>query len=899
MTDISSALANLNVGEFTVSANVIVMPGAIFAYHAPRYRDLGYSPIPAFESGAWPKAWSQYCDQAAPPKQIEQWGKAHNSNITLACGHGGLVAIDMDTSDKAILAAALAALPHCRIARFGSKGFALLCRHLDPGVASGDKRFKSIYWADPAIAEPMAEVKASGQNIMVPPSVHKKTGKLYTWINAETGAQIIDPATRAPIGRPPPLAELPVIDDADIERFRAALAPWARPPRESQPKARKDSQRPSNKRLEAYARAGLRNQTNELAGLRDGRRTALFKGVCGLGWAVHHGIISEREFADAFSTACNHNGLIGKVGRRAVEKSIDSGLSWAENDQIPDLGESTKPKRTKTKIKTNGSTSEVAQDVETDNDAEIGSNRPVIEFVKGRLAECGDEAEAALRAAGVEIYRQGGELVRPVRIALRDNKHNEVQIPAITKVTAPMLRSACSRTVDWKKLDGRNKKLVSIDPPPDVVQEILSRKGEGPCWQTLAGVTSTPFLRADGTIAHKLGFDPMTGEYLMDPVPLPSNMPARPTEEDARRALSRLEKLIEEFPFVDPGKEDTAAAKTVSHSVALSFLLTPPARAAIAVSPLHATRAFAAGTGKSYLANIVSAIVYGDRLPIISAGKNEEEFEKRLSAMMMHGVRIFGIDNVNGVLEGELINQAISEGKINPRILGKSETPPITNVFTVFANGNNFRVAKDMTRRTLFCVMDAGLPEEELIARTFERDPVAMVLADRGRYIADCLIILRAHYLEGCPGTVDLEPYNGFDDWSNIVRGSLVWLGKEDPVKSLAVGRAEEPDGGEYQAFVENCAILFGIGESNGKTVVQMFEESKLVFDETDGEKEARAEIREVLKKFADFHGKIESVKVAKWFAKFKRKVYGERRLRLDSASAGKGKLKWFVDGNS
>ena len=223
MVDISTELAACNVGKFTITADVIVLPGAIFSYHAPRYRDLGYSPIPVFENGKWPLEWSKYCSEAAPPDQIERWGKVLNSNIALACGHRGLVVIDVDVNDKAILAAVLGALPHCRIARFGSKGFALLCQYhkFEP------VKFKNIYAPKDKDGQRKAlvEIKGDGQNIQVPPSIHRKTGKPYIWIDPETGMPLTDQ-------RCPPLDDLPLLFDADIERLRKALEPWAEKPRE-------------------------------------------------------------------------------------------------------------------------------------------------------------------------------------------------------------------------------------------------------------------------------------------------------------------------------------------------------------------------------------------------------------------------------------------------------------------------------------------------------------------------------------------------------------------------------------------------------------------------------------------------------------------------------------------
>jgi Bifunctional DNA primase/polymerase, N-terminal/D5 N terminal like len=309
---------------------------SIFAVNYPRFRDLGYSPIPRFTrkdgGSAFPEKWSTYCDEVAPKIKLDNWAQAPDANIALVGGYGGLVPIDVDTNNEEILAAVLQALPHCRVGRFGSKGFCLMCRHFDPDVASGKKRFKSVLWANAAVTEPMVEIKASGQNITIPPSRHVKTGELYFWFN---------PETNEPIDSPPALSELPIITDQDIERLRQALVPWARKPYE--PKPRETANKPSSTRLEAYARAAVESEAAIVGKLTEGRPTALFKGVCKVGWSVHHGFVPEADLINAFVSSCEANGLLDREGLRAIEASIASGLRWSEGDPLPRLEDRPNP----------------------------------------------------------------------------------------------------------------------------------------------------------------------------------------------------------------------------------------------------------------------------------------------------------------------------------------------------------------------------------------------------------------------------------------------------------------------------------------------------------------------------------------------------------------------------
>ena len=42
--------------------------------------------------------------------------------------------------------------------------------------------------------------------------------------------------------------------------------------------------------------------------------------------------------------------------------------------------------------------------------------------------------------------------------------------------------------------------------------------------------------------------------------------------------------------------------------------------------------------------------------------------------------------------------------------------------------------------------------------------------------------VLRAFIAAGKPGARELEPFGSFEEWSDLVRGALVWLGEVDPV---------------------------------------------------------------------------------------------------------------------
>ena len=424
----------------------------------------------------------------------------------------------------------------------------------------------------------------------------------------------------------------------------------------------------------------------------------------------------------------------------------------------------------------------------------------VIVLQGGKLHEHASKAEAILIAAGVPFYVRDGCIVRPIIEEVPAFRGRKTKTVRLRQVTADMLRDQLSRTTRFEKYNGRAKKFVEVDPPHDIADIILARDGD---WRfsPLAGVITTPTMRPDGSILSEAGYDPITKLLMIAPPVMPP-MPEQPSRDEACAALALLDALLDEFPFVN----------AASRSVALSVLMTPVVRGAMRVVPFHAADAPEAGSGKSYLFDIAAAIATGEIAPAIAAGRNEEETEKRIVAELMTGQPIISIDNLNGELGGDLICQAIERPIIKPRVLGRSETRRIENTVCMFGNGNNFHLVGDIVRRVVLCSMDANLERPEL--RHFRGDPVATVLADRGAYIAAVLTIVRAYLAAGCPD--QRPPLASFQDWSRLVRSSLVWLGRTDPVDTMEAARAEDPSRASLRAIV--AAWLSVVGANSPMT---------------------------------------------------------------------------------
>ena len=434
-------------------------------------------------------------------------------------------------------------------------------------------------------------------------------------------------------------------------------------------------------------------------------------------------------------------------------------------------------------------------------------NRPLIKVARGSLSINADEAEQALIAAGVPFFERSNALVRPIIKDVDGFHGTKTKAAQLARVNQAYMRDILGRIAHWRCLDQRAKTWLPIDPPRETAETVLARAGE---WQfpSVAGIVTCPTLRPDGTILDQPGFDPETRLLLIDP-PAMQPIPDAPTRDDAIEALELLKGLLTEFPFV--GAVDTA--------VGLSTLVTPVARGAYTVAPMHTADAPDAGTGKSYLHDCAAMIATGQCMPVIAAGANEEESEKRLGSALLAGQPLVTIDNISGTLSGAALCQYIERPRPQVRVLGKSELILVeTRGTTFFANGNNLVIVGDVCRRVVRGRLDAKMEDPEL--RVFKKNPLAMIAADRGAYIRACLAIPRAYIAAGRPDRA--SPLASFEEWSDTVRSALIWLGESDPVASMTAAKAEDPERAGFRDLISTWVNAFGTGESNKRTLKEV-----------------------------------------------------------------------------
>jgi len=497
-----------------------------------------------------------------------------------------------------------------------------------------------------------------------------------------------------------------------------------------------------------------------------------------------------------------------------------------------------------------------------------------IEIRPDSLHMIASEAEAAMIDAGCPLYVRGGggSIVRPIVEDVASAHGSRAKVARLGLVTTNSMIDYLSRSAHWVKFNQRKKDLVPTDPTPAIASIILEREGEW-LFPVVAGVITTPTLRPDGTILAQAGYDPQTRLLLVDPPRMP-HIPDRPSKDDALKALVCLNELLVDFPFVDQA----------SRSVALSALITPVSRGALPVAPLHVTTAPVAGSGKSYIIDLASCISTGEPAPVIAAAPKEDETEKRLVAALIGGQSIISIDNVNGQLGGDLLCQMIERPVVQPRILGSSKLVKLESRATCFATGNNIHLVGDMTRRSIVCSLDPGVERPEL--RRFRSNPRSIVLADRAKYIAAALTIVRAYAAAGYPD--QCPPLASFEDWSKIVRSALVWLGCDDPCQTMESARQDDPVTASLRSVLAHWHSAIGDSWKSAAEVKQTAESR--MFDSL-----AHPEFNEALKEVAeDRRGDISARRLGKFLARYKGRVIAGLKL-TDRDDTHAGSKKWSV----
>jgi putative DNA primase/helicase len=427
------------------------------------------------------------------------------------------------------------------------------------------------------------------------------------------------------------------------------------------------------------------------------------------------------------------------------------------------------------------------------------------------------------------------------------------------------LRDELSALTEWRQANSRGVKTVAV--PISICANMVELGWKLDVVPKVEGLYMAPTLRPDGSLLAAEGYDEATRLLLVNLPEMPP-VPDKPTPDQADEALALLHGLLREFAFKD---------KRVDRAVALSLIVSAVARGALAHVPLHLIKAPEKGSGKSYLVDVANVIVTGQKCAVVAARSESDKWERQIGLALAGADAIVSLDNFNGELKSDLLSQALTQQKVQVLLPYGRGLVEVECQSVLTANGNNIRIADDLGRRTVLCQLDTML--EHPWTKEYEDSPLTAIGRDRGRIIAAVLTLVRA-YLAAKP--VSLVPLNGYEDYTQFVRGPLVWRGEADPAVTMETARKEDENLQKQEAVFGALADCFGVGEANAKTCAQMLDARSM-------------QLLEALT-WAVAPKPLTTANLSYYFRGVNEKVAGRLRLRNAVKKDRLGAARWWVE---
>ena len=151
---------------------------------------------------------------------------------------------------------------------------------------------------------------------------------------------------------------------------------------------------------------------------------------------------------------------------------------------------------------------------------------------------------------------------------------------------------------------------------------------------------------------------------------------------------------------------------------------------------------------------------------------------------------------------------ALTSEFLTGRILGVSKTATVSTRALFLSSGNNVGPIQDMARRCLTITLDPAC--ETPASRTFRNPNVFNDLCrERERYVSAALTVIRAWIVAGSP-KAGCKPLNSYQEWSDLCREPLLWLGLPDPTESVFAAMNDDPDRETLGRLMQAWRDVFG-----------------------------------------------------------------------------------------
>lgn len=494
--------------------------------------------------------------------------------------------------------------------------------------------------------------------------------------------------------------------------------------------------------------------------------------------------------------------------------------------------------------------------------------------------------------------RQLREVTADVRTALqaandppRDFAYGDIFIevhyggdgrPCLREINDRALRSRLTRAADFVKhlKDGTP---LAIFPPGDVVADLIGARLLP--YPQLSALVELPILRADGSVTTTPGYDPSTRRYYApsrDGAQVPP-VPDSPTADDVARAYALItDEVLGDFPFVDEASRANALALVLTP--ALPLLIGEPA-----LVPLVLIDAVQQGSGKTWLAHLVSVVATGRPAPMMALPDTDDELRKQITSALVEGASLMVYDNVERRIDSEHLARALTSPVWKDRLLGVSRTVEVPVNALWIATGNNLALGGDMGRRCVLIRLDPKTSQPWRDRSFRHQDLLGWATENRGALVWSLLVMARSWIAAGRPSG-RVRALATFDGWAQTAGGILRHVGDKGFLDNLDELYAQtDEEGAQWESFL--IAWHDALGERSVTTA-----ELHQALDRSQSFAQALPE------KFAvQFDGSTARFRVALGSALSRRvgRRYGADQLYLERSFDGHAKIaRWRVRGS-
>lgn len=283
------------------------------------------------------------------------------------------------------------------------------------------------------------------------------------------------------------------------------------------------------------------------------------------------------------------------------------------------------------------------------------------------------------------------------------------------------------------------------------------------------------------------GFDQNSGIYYAGPAVEP------------RHDTLHIDALLRDFCFKSPGDRTNYLGMLITTLLIPRFIGSKPAALFNGNQP---------ELGKSILAQIIATLRDGHPAETATYNPNDEEFEKRLGAIVRRGVTTIIIDNAKGRtrsprIESACLERSITDPILSFRLLGHSQEIRAENSHIFCITANTPDVSRDLiTRSTVINLYHEGDPEHRVFSIP---DPEGYAEKHRLELLGELIGMVERWKAAGMPMANSYSRFNK-RGWASIVGGVLEANGEPDFLANAAEAATQLDE--TRREFAELVAVL-------------------------------------------------------------------------------------------